>query len=414
MLEDELRETLAAKAGSPPPGSLASLNGFADTAIQGAARIRRRRRAAVTGLSGFAVVAAAAVVVLHTLSPGGPVNAPLAEGRPQTAPEFSSGPSGPSSRTSPEEEMREVPAIGPSAQAATKVRLQAPARSTVTAAYQANDGYLMVNTQPDGDKQLVLQNDDEQQQVLVDDASNIAVAKDGRTVAWASQGRMNVGTRSDDNSKKIAQNYSAPVPEDTDPVVFVGTTLVISSDNQGFDAWHTEREYKPRWDKTVVRVFGGTADSAGVYAEIDPAAGPNATKGASPSAGASPPVAEPPMCLALLRFDQPFKVADHVCGLPIAAEEGARISPDGHWLAYPILGDKQVAILDLTSVFKSGKAKTWDLTVTGKTAWLNPTTFVVDDGKQFLKLDPGGKDNASETLDADSDGVVLIEPLAAQ
>ncbi|MFG2037560.1 hypothetical protein [Dactylosporangium sp. NPDC048998] len=396
MLEDELRETFAAKAGSPPPGSLASLTGAADAAIHGAARVRRRRRTAVTGLSGFVAVAVASTAFVHTMAAGTPGGVPYAQG-PVGQPTTEHRPSPGKSRSLPAgpAEMREVEAVGPSAQAATRVRLQLPARSTVTAAYQAKDGYLVVNSQPDGDKQLVLQDDKDQQQVLVDDASNITVAKDGKTVAWASQGRMNVGSRSGDDSDKVTAKNSVPVPADTEPVTFVGTNLVISNDVKGYDVWHTERTYDQTWDSTVVRVFGGTTDNKGVYAEL--AAAPDA-----------------PMCLALLEFDQPFKTKYRVCGLPMAAKGGGRISPDGRWLAYPVEGLKQVAILDLTTVFTGGKAKVWNLSVTPKNVWLNPTTFVVDNGKKFLKLNPGAKTSEYQELDQESDGAVLIEPLADQ
>jgi hypothetical protein len=394
MLEDELRETFAAKAGSTPPGSLASLPGAADAAIRGAARVRRRRRAAVTGLSGIVAFAAASVAILHTLTAGGPTGSPQSPG-PLAQESPSMRPSVPGTPTAPAtpQEMREVTGVGPSAEAATRVRLQLPAKSTVSAAYQAKDGYLVVNTAPDGDKQLVLQDDSDKQQVLVDDATNITVAKDGSTVAWASKGQMNVGTRSDQDTKKITPGPSVPVAQNTEPVTFVGTNLVVSNDDKGFDVWHTERGYSPTWDSTVMRVFGGTQDNGGVYAEV---------KAVAP---------DTEMCLAELKFDQPFKVEERVCGLPVAAKAGARISPDGHWLAYPVEGAKQVAILDLTTVFDGGKAKLWNLTVTPKTVWLNAKTFVVDNGKKFLKLDPAGKAGDVEQLDQESDGAVLIEPL---
>lgn len=396
MLEDELRETFATKAGNPPPRSLASLDGVADVAIRGAARVRRRRRAAATGVAGFVAVAAASLAVLHTLTAGAPVGGPQANagGDGQTVEQHGS-PSPSPSTSLPPPPLREVDAIGPSAEAATKVRLQLPDKSTVAAAYQAEDGYLVVNNQPDGDKQLVLQDDSDKQQVLVDDATNITVANDGSTVAWASQGRMNVGTRSVDK-KSITKNNEVDVPPNTVPVTFVGTDLVISNDGQGFDVWHTERGYDQTWDPTVLRVFGGFPAGKAVYAEI---------KAVAP---------DTPMCLALLQFDQPFKVKQKVCGLPVAAKAGGRISPDGRWLAYPVEGAKQVAFVDLTTVFSDGKAKLWRLGVTDKTMWLNTNTFVVDDGKRFLKLDPTGKVDDYQTLDQDSNGVVLIEPLAPQ
>jgi hypothetical protein len=411
MLEDELRGTFAAKAGSLPPGSLTSLHGVADAALLGAARIRRRRRQAVTGLSGLVAVAAVSVAVLHTFTAGGAPGGAIAGDSLQPSVDQHSSPGPASATPSAPTGMREVDAIGPSAQAATKVRFQLPAASTVTAAYQAKDGYLVVNTQPDGDKQLVLQDDSQKPpQVLVDDASNIAVAKDGKTVAWAAQGQMNVGSRNngdgggnkrDDSGKKITSKVSTDVPQDTQPVTFVGDKLVISSESQGFDVWHTDRGYSPSWDKSVVRVFGGTTDNGGVYAEVG-AAG-----------------ADTPMCLAQLLFDQPFTVKSKICGLPVAAKIGGRISPDGRWLAYPVEGLKQVAIVDLTTVFAGAKAKLWTLAVTAKTVWLNATTFVVDTGKKFLKLNPTGKTGDYQPLDEDepeqaTDQVVLIEPLEAQ
>ncbi|MEV6923477.1 hypothetical protein AB0M46_03030 [Dactylosporangium sp. NPDC051485] len=407
MLEDELRATFAAKAGSPPPGSVSALHGAADAAIAGALRVRRRRRAAVTGLSGFVAVAAVSVAVLHTLTAGGPAGPPQAGGsigRPQTEQRPSAGTTNFSSPT--QAAMHEVEAIGPSAQAATRVRLQLPAASTVTAAYQARDGYLVVNTQPDGDKQLLLQDDTDQQQVLVDNANDIAVAKDGNTVAWAEQGKMYVGSRAGgdgkrDDTKKITKKTTADVPQDTQPVAFVGTNLVMSNGDKGFDVWQTERRYDPTWDNTVVRVFGGTADNSGVYAELTPV---------------DP---DTPMCLALLKFGQPFTIQKQVCGLPVAAKVGGRISPDGRWLAYPVAGLKQVAMLDLAAVFTAAgaKPKLWTLTVTTKTVWLNATTFVVDNGKKFLKLNPaaGGADPVPLDQDpgqeTETAQVVLIEPL---
>lgn len=397
MLEDQLRETFAAKAGSIPSRSLTSLDRVADAAIRGAARSRRRRRATVAQLTGIAAFAATSIAILHTLSAGAPSaphqpSGPVAQASPLQRPSAAGTPTAPIAPLG----MREVTGIGPSAEVVTRVRLQLPANSTVTAAYQAKDGYLMVNTQPDGNKQLVLQDDSEHQQVLVDKATSIRVAKDGSTVAWASEGRMNVSTRSEQDARKIARSNSVDVPQNTEPVTFVGTNLVIHNDEMGFDVWRTDQGYSEAWDSSVVRVFGGTLDSGGVYAELTPVAPGTA------------------MCLALIEFKQPLKISDKVCGLPVAAQAGARISPDGRWLAYPVVGARQVAILDLTTVFSNGKAKLWELSVTAKTVWINPTTFVVDNGEQFLTLDPTGKADQVEPLDQQSDGAVLIEPLAQE
>jgi hypothetical protein len=398
MLEDELRGTFAAKAGAPPPRSLASLDGAADAAIRGAGRVRRRRRAVSTGLTGFVAVALASIAVAHVLMPGQTAGIPQAGESGMTAHSEQATSQMPTGRSVPPAEANhEVDAIGSSAQAAKKVRLQLPDKGTVAAAYQAKDGYLVVNTQPSGDQQLVLQDENDKQQVLVPQASNITVAKDGDQVAWAAEGQMNVGTRTADNKQIITSN-SVDVPVTAVPVTFVGSDLVLGrEEGQGFDVWYTARNYDPKWDLTVLRVFGAHPDGKSLYAEV---------KAADP---------EKPMCLALLLLGQPFKLSEKVCGLPPAAKAGGRISPDGHWFAYPVDGAKQVAILDLKTVFDGSKPKLWNnLAVGGKTVWLNPTTFVVDNGTKFLALDPTGTVGKVETIDEASAGVVLIEPLAPQ
>ena len=70
-------------------------------------------------------------------------------------------------------------------------------------------------------------------------------------------------------------------------------------------------------------------------------------------------------------------------------------------------------MLDLTKIFTNATvtAKTWTLTVTMKTVWMNATTFVVDSGGKFLAITPTAAANSSEPLNVESKDVVLIEPL---
>ncbi|UWP83565.1 hypothetical protein [Dactylosporangium fulvum] len=389
MLEDALRDTFAAKAGNAPPGSL---DGVADAAIRGAAQIRNRRRAMAGGLAGILAFAVAAITALQVVIPGKPAEqghtADIA-GPPEIAAESTQT----GRQTPPPQAPTAVDAIGGTAQPTKKVRLQLPDKGTVAAAYQAKDGYLVVNTQPGGDKQqLVLQNDNNQQQVLVDGANNITVDKDGGQVAWVDQGKVTVGSRAGD-AKKVTQKFTTNVPSDAMPVAFVGSDLVLGrTDGSAFDVWYPSRKYTESWDESVLRVFGAHPDGKSLYAEVKPV---NQEKS---------------MCLAWLQLDQPFKVLNKVCGLPLAERNGSRVSPDGHWLAYPVNGRKQVAIVDLTTVFTDGKSRLLNLNVTTKTVWLNATTFVVDNGDTFQALSPDGK---METLGVDSNGVVLIEPLYA-
>ncbi|WP_238016428.1 hypothetical protein KZZ52_04235 [Dactylosporangium sp. AC04546] len=388
MLEDALRDTFAAKAGSTPPGSL---DDFADAAIRGAGRIRRRQRAMTGGLAGIVVLALAALAMFQVVSPQHPGGAGPADDL--ALPPRTDVPSqAPTSTVAPPQVAREVYAYPGTAQPAKSVRIQIPEKGSVAAAYQAKDGYLVINNQPDGDKQLVLQNDDNKQQVLVDDAHDIAVDNEGNQVAWADEGTMTVAKRGDD-TQQLTKSNTTDVPPSAVPVVFVGPDLVLGKDDgSAFDVWYTSRKYEEKWDQSVLRVFGAHPDGKSIYAEVRAQSGEQA------------------MCLALLSLAQPFKVKNRVCGLPRAAKAGSRISPDGHWLAYPVEGQKQVAMLDLTAVFTPGSKtpRIWDFTVTTKTVWLNATTFLVDNGTRFQALYPDGK---SENLDQMSADVVLIEPL---
>jgi hypothetical protein len=394
MIEDALREAFKAKAGSPP---LTSLDGIADVAIRNAGRVRRRRRTAVTGFAAFIVVAVAAVTTFQVLGQAGPADSIAQQDTtvPFAEPQGTAG-----TQTAPPAAPREVPAFDGQAQSSNAVRLKLPDNgSSVVAAYKAKDGYLVVNTEADGDKQLVLQDDHDKQQVLVPKASDITVAKGGDKVAWAEEGKVTVASRttSDDKSKKqqLTGQVSTEVPDATVPVAFVGADLVLGrEEGAGYDVWYAGRDYTEAWDAKVVRIFGVHQETKSIYAEVKPAE------------------KDAPMCLALLTLDQPFKESKRRCGLPVAAKAGGRVSPDGHWLAYPVEGLKQVAMLDLTKVFDGATAAvTWTLQVTMKTVWMNATTFVVESTGKFLAISTTGAAGASEQLEGKSDGVVLVEPL---
>lgn len=404
MIEDALREAFKAKAGVRPPSSL---DGIADVAIRNAGRVRRRRRTAVAGFAAFIVMAVAAIATFHAVTPGAPTD-PIAQGdsgKQQTAEPSAT----PDTQTAPPAVAREVDAIDGQSQPTLTVKLQLPDHGTVAAAYKATDGYLVVNTESDGDKQLVLQNEQgKQSTTLVTKASDIAVAKDGDKVAWAQEGKMTVAARTteDKNKKpKLTEEATADVPDAAVPVTFVGSDLVMGrEEGAGYDVWYAGSKYTQSWDATVVRIFGVHPDAKSVYAEVKPTD------------------SDESMCLALLGLKQPFKVLQRRCGLPVAAKAGGRVSPDGHWLAYPVQGLKQVATLDLTKLFAADTAtasavatapvvKTWTLNVTTKTMWINALTFVVDSGGKFRAISPAAGTSEALNSESESEGVVLIQPL---
>lgn len=405
MIEDALREAFAARAGSTPP---TSLNGIADVAIRNAGRIRRRRRTAMTGFAAFIVMAVAAISTFHVLTPAA-TDAVATEnfGSKTAQPPATTG-----TQTAPPAATREINAMDWQAQPSQTTRLQLPDNGTVAAAYKAKDGYLVVNSTESDGKQLVLQDEHDKQQVLVKKASNIVVAKGGDKVAWAQEGTLTVAARSGGTSTTTPSTKTATtaapgrqtlipqatikVPSAAVPVTFVGSDLVLGrEEGGGFDVWYAGRGYTESWDDSVLRIFGAP-DTKSVYAEIKPA---------DPDTS---------MCLALLALDQPFKVLQQRCGLPMAAKSGGRVSPDGHWLGYPVEGLKQIAMLDLTKIFEGAAAKTWTMTVTTKTVWINATTFVVDSGGKFFAITPTAAAGTSEPLHVDSKDVVLIEPLYSE
>jgi hypothetical protein len=259
MLEDALRDAFAAKAGTAPPGSL---GGVADAAIRGAHRLRRRRRTMASGLAGFVIMAIAAVGTFHLVTSSAGQAPPQINAGDHTStrnPGADVPATNPAVQTPPQAAHREVDAMGGSAQTAGKVRLQLPDKGSVAAAYQAKDGYLVVNNQADGDKQLVLQDDNNKQSVLVAQANNITISKDGRQVAWAMAGTLTVASR--DDSNKLLKSATIQVAPTTTPVTFVGSDLVLGrEEGGGFDVWYTSRGYRELWDASVVRVFGAHPD----------------------------------------------------------------------------------------------------------------------------------------------------------
>ncbi len=101
------------------------------------------------------------------------------------------------------------------------------------------------------------------------------------------------------------------------------------------------------------------------------------------------------------------------CGLPEPASVAGGISPDGRWLAYPVAGAAQVAILDLSGFSGTPKPRLVDLKAScDRVFWVGDSSLVVDAAGQFTAIDPRQPGN-QETAQGKSDGTVPIEPLRA-
>ena len=395
MIEDSLRETFAAQVGGAP-----QIEGLAEAAMRRARKIRRRRRAVATGMAAVVVFALLGIAGLRVISPGFmvPANQGTTAGRQIEAPTEDGAPEpegGPSASTRQIEVVQDGEIY-----TSNRARVQLPTRGTTTSAYRARDGYLVITARPQSHKQLLLLDDEGNNQVVLDDATSIAVSAHGDKIAWANDETMSVADRSAGDAD-LVKRVTIKVPAYAAPVAFLGNEVIIArSENapqgRAFDLWYPARPvHVEKWDANVVRLFGARPDGKGVYAQV-----------ADETGGER-------LCLALLVPEQPFKVQDKTCGLPAAVEQGGGVSPDGRWLAYPVAGHKQIAMVDLSEVFRAEdpRIRVWDAqTASARTVWLNSTTFVVDNGTNFVSLNPTQQGRV-DTVQGGSAGKILVEPL---
>ena len=203
---------------------------------------------------------------------------------------------------------------------------------------------------------------------MVDKAdAPVAVAPDGRRIAWRSGGKLYYG-HIDPSSKSIVDK-SSPAPERGAPVA-VGTDSVIlgySETGGGIDhhdVWFPGLgDYKPTWDKSAhVRAVYAPGRSDGTYLGLvqGPAGGKDT-------------------CLASMNPKDSLKAAKTACGIVGLIDRHGVVSPDGHWLAIhsaDSAGKAQIAVIDLTSVFsKPAVSVNWPADTVG--AWEDASNMLV-------------------------------------
>ena len=213
---------------------------------------------------------------------------------------------------------------------------------------------------------------------------------------------MSVAGRQPDKPT-LNDQFTIKAPPLSFPAAFLGANVVFARSKaagggvDAFDLWYPDHVggYTENWDTTIVRTFGERVDGGALYAQVRD--GTDASK----------------ICIALLVPAAPFKVTAKTCGLPAPAADGGGVSPDGHWLAYPVANATQVAMFEVKDLFGSSpKPRLWDLkTDSTRTVWLGPSSLVVDAGGTFVTLDPSQPTKA-ESAQGSSTGKVLIEPLA--
>jgi hypothetical protein len=405
MIEDALRETFAAHAGQGPQDVAGDhAQGRAQAAMLRAARIRQRR-AMGSALAGVLIVALVSLATLQAVTSrartqGPSVNAAgdLGESSPAVAPEPTSGGQFPTATDSPMPiEMVSNGEIYKEDK--TTLHLSLPDKGQPESIYKATDGYLVIVALPTTGQQLLLLDGQGNQKVLLPSVQRIVVSPSGDRVAWLDGTTLAVANRRADRPA-LDQAQQITAPAQSAPVAFIGANVVLSrskvdgSGIDGFDLWYPDhKSYAPSWDPDVLRVLGPRKDGKALYAQVR--SDDDST-----------------MCLAVLLPAQPFSVIDQRCGLPLPDGVDAGISPDGHWLAYPVAGATQVAVLDLDSLPDAPKPRLVDLKAgCSRVFWVGDNSLVVDTGSQFVAIDP--RQGRQETAQGNSDGTVPIEPLRA-
>jgi hypothetical protein len=401
-IEDVVRRSLTEQVRRQPP-----MTSAADRAVAGAAAVRRRHAAFTAGAVVVAVVAIVAGVAV--LRGGG--SAPHVPAS-STPPSASPAPA-PSATLS-------LPTVGVSALIGNNLllpdgRLLSVAQVAETggahAAYQTRDGWLVEgynygSTDPDPASLWLFQASGASRR-LVDHASGVVVAPDGRRLAWRTGNTLVVAHL--DAADNVVHDATTQVDRGY-PQMFAGSALIIGYTATGggidnWDVWVPQRgRYTPSWSQVaangVLYVLGATADGRWAIGQVLAAPG-NGSKD---------------MCLARLDPLNALRVAARACGLP-GAGEWASLSPDGHWLAYPSgTGDgrTQTVVVDAGTLFQQPRvAGTWPAPRQG--IWTGPDTVVVQgDDNRFYRYRVGQPTGEQVTIDGmpPGDRIELVPKLS--
>lgn len=405
MIEDALRETFAARAGQGPQDVVGDhARGRAEAAMLRAGRIRQRR-AMSSALAGVLIVALVSLATFQAVtsrarSDTPTVNADGDRSVPSPADHPNAGAEQSPSTTDTPMPIEMVSGGEIYKEDKTTLHLSLPAKSQPESIYKATDGYLVIVALESTGQQLLLLDGRGNQKVLLASVQRVVVSPSGNRVAWLIGDTLAVANRRTD-SPALDQAQEIPAPAQSAPVAFIGADVVLGRTKldgtgpDGFDIWYTDHKtYEPAWDPDVLRILGPRKDGKALYAQVR--SDDDST-----------------MCLAVLLPAQPFSITDRRCGLPLPDSVEGGISADGHWLAYPVAGAAQVAVLDLSdSLADAPKPRLVNLKAgCSRVFWVGANSLVVDVDGRFVAIDP--RQGKQETAQGKSDGTVPIEPLSA-
>jgi hypothetical protein len=215
---------------------------------------------------------------------------------------------------------------------------------------------------------------------LVDKAqAPVAVAPDGRHIAWRSGDKLYTGTI--DPKAGLTVGKTSPAPERGSPFLMTNDSVVLAYSETGggldhHDVWFPALgDYKPTWEKTkhIFTMYGVAPGGSNYLGQVH---GPGGEKDS---------------CLAELDPKQNLKAIRTACGIVTQIDYFGAVSPDGKWFAYHGAGDDgrgRIEVVDLSSVFtKPAISVAWKAELIG--AWEDGTTMLahgLDGGLVRLRL----------------------------
>lgn len=354
----------------------------ADAAVRRARRVRRRRTGA--GALSLVLVTTATVVGVVRLADTGierpygpafvghgpdqpvtPENTPSTEGQYATDPVALSGSVVPEPMAhggSPPVDL----VVAGELRTSTGESINLSAVGAVAEAFRVAEGWLVLGAQA-GRASLWQVAGGEQPRQLLSGVDRLAVAPDGRRIAWRAASSLYVGSVAKGEVQRAGET---PATGDALPVGFVGAGVLVTTRAGGrYDVWWPDRgRYVANWRSLPSGVYGPLPDGRTVVAQV-------------PGGSAAQP------CLALLDATDALAVRKRACDVPLNPGAVGWLSPDGRWLVAE--GAVDVAVLvDLADAFGDRRpAIAAGPGPYGPAVWIDPRTLVhAGPGRQLVRL----------------------------
>jgi hypothetical protein len=226
---------------------------------------------------------------------------------------------------------------------------------TVTETYRVPDGWFVIASRDTTRLSLWFVAAGATPSEVLAGVDGLAVAPDGRRVAWRTDNRVFAGTVTREG---VTGRRDTTVPVQSTPVGFVGRGVLIASGTRRYDVWWPDLGPYTQQSKTVpTGVYGALPDGRTLVAQI-------------PGRSAAQP------CLALLDAAAGLVVRKQACDVPLTSGSVGWLSPDGRWLVAEGAVDTSV-LVDLAHAFGDRKP-TLDAGPGpyGAAAWLDKVTLV--------------------------------------